>query len=107
MRTIQEILLAFSAVINHHGKASRSCNDALLQLLVGVSTANGAGRHIVKVIHAPDPEGDVTPAFDERKIAAMVSDLGEVYDPDSRAIYTGPGRRIPGRGRKRTDTSRV
>ena len=65
------------AVVYFHSKTARQCEDHLLQLLVGMATALGVDRHIVKVVDTCDIEWDVIATFHKSQITARVPDLAQ------------------------------
>ena len=65
-------------VIHHHIEAAGHGDQELMALLQGVTGAVRASRHIVKVKHALDREGNVSVAFDECQIAARIGYFGQL-----------------------------
>ena len=69
------------AVIQDHIKTSRKRNDELVQIPMCMAAALGSSWNVVKIINALDLKGHMSPAFNEREIAAWIADFGEVKNP--------------------------
>ena len=66
------------SIVEHDVEAAGHRDDDLVQGLVPVSPSHRAARHVVRVVHAFDREGNMAVILDEREIAAGVGDLGEL-----------------------------
>ena len=68
-------------VIDGDIKTARCGDDELVQCLVRVTAAIGAGRDIVDVVDTLDVERDMTMTLDERQVAARVLDFRQIDKP--------------------------
>lgn len=69
-----------AAIIQHDVKTAGQGDDELVQILVCVSAAFRAARHIVKIIDALDVKRHMASALDEGQVAARFGNLGQVDD---------------------------
>jgi hypothetical protein len=71
---VEKKSLSGSAVVDDDSEASGDGNETLLQLLVRMAAAHGAGGYVIEVVHTPDLIRQVGQPLNERKIAAPVVD---------------------------------
>lgn len=67
-------------VIKDNIKASRHCDDELLEFAVSMRTAGGPAGNVIEVVHTSNLERDVATAFHEGQISAPVVNDRQIHD---------------------------
>ncbi len=81
MRSIQEILSALVAIVQHNRKAAGRGDDEFFRGAVCVAASGCACGHVIEVVGAPDGKGNVAIALNEGQITAMIGNLWQIDDP--------------------------